>query len=92
METYEEALMEQIIKEIYSPSRIYKVVVIKRKKDKLFQTDISKWYRHDREIPVEHELEEGFWESIGISSSLTNRKTEALKIAIKELHFFHVKR
>jgi hypothetical protein len=67
--------MEQVIKELYSPSKRYKVQIIKRK-DGLFTTEVFCWM-------------EGcgyeFWSPITQGLSLIDTKENAIKLGIEKL-------
>ncbi|MDQ0876038.1 hypothetical protein QFZ77_004697 [Paenibacillus sp. V4I3] len=77
--------MDGIIREVYSPSRNYKAVIIKREKDGLYESKIYMWFTHDQDIRKMLD-EEGYWGIVSHYKSLFDTETNALKVAIEDLH------
>ncbi|MFE6799850.1 hypothetical protein [Paenibacillus chitinolyticus] len=77
--------MDSIIREVYSPSKKYKAVIIKREKDGLYESKIYMWFTHDKDIR-EILNEEGYWGVVSHYKSLFDTETNALKVAIEDLH------
>ncbi|MGG2134560.1 hypothetical protein AB1284_25090 [Bacillus sp. S2(2024)] len=67
--------MEQIVKEIFSPSKKYKVQIIKRK-DIFFTTEVYMW---------QEDCGYEFWSPITGGLSLIDTEERAIPIAIEEL-------
>ncbi|MCU7756817.1 hypothetical protein N7988_27675 (plasmid) [Bacillus cereus] len=70
--------MQQIIKELYSPSKQYKVEIIKRK-DGLYTTEVYRWME---------DCGYEFWSSINQGFSLIDSEGHARKIAIEQLRVY----
>ncbi|ANV74269.1 hypothetical protein PDQ36_28865 [Bacillus cereus] len=70
--------MQQIIKELYSPSKQYKVEIIKRK-DGLYTTEVYRWME---------DCGYEFWSSINQGFSLIDSEDHARKIAIEQLRVY----
>ncbi|WP_144467665.1 hypothetical protein [Bacillus toyonensis] len=67
--------MEQVVREYFSPSKRYKVQVIKRK-DGLYTTEVYRWME---------DCGYEFWSSINQGFSLIDSEDHARKIAIEQL-------
>ncbi|EJQ19507.1 hypothetical protein RE433_18140 [Bacillus cereus] len=67
--------MGQVVRELYSPSKQYKVEIIKRK-DGLYTTEVYRWME---DCGCE------FWSSINQGFSLIDSEDHARKIAIEQL-------
>ncbi|OJE00557.1 hypothetical protein A9485_23640 [Bacillus cereus] len=67
--------MGQVLKEYFSPSKRYKVEIIKRK-DGLYTTEVYRWME---------DCGYGFWSSINQGFSLIDSEDHARKIAIEQL-------
>jgi hypothetical protein len=67
--------MEQVVKEIFSPSKQYKVQIINRK-DNIFSTEVYMW---QDDCGIE------FWSPITRGLSLIDTEERAITIAIEEL-------
>ncbi|MRB75060.1 hypothetical protein GH844_07785 [Bacillus thuringiensis] len=70
--------MEQIVKEYFSPSKQYKVQIIKRK-DGLYTTEVYRWME---------DCGYEFWSSINQGFSLIDSEDHAQKIAIEQLRVY----
>ncbi|PFX87287.1 hypothetical protein COL40_16075 [Bacillus toyonensis] len=70
--------MEQIVKELYSPSKQYKVQIIKRK-DGLYTTEVYRWMEDSGYK---------FWSSINQGFSLIDSEDHARKIAVEQLRAY----
>ncbi|WP_339217054.1 hypothetical protein [Ornithinibacillus sp. FSL M8-0202] len=70
--------MREIVKEFFSPSKIYKVEIIKRT-DGLYTTEVSRWFRCDDEYTYE------YWSPIKKGLSLIDTEENAIKIGIEQL-------
>ncbi|HDR7761989.1 TPA: hypothetical protein QCY16_005695 [Bacillus cereus] len=70
--------MQQIIKELYSPSKQYKVEIIKRK-DGLYTTEVYRWME---------DCGYEFWSSINQGFSLIDSEDHARKIAFEQLRVY----
>jgi hypothetical protein len=70
--------MQQIKKELYSPSKQYKVEIIKRK-DGLYTTEVYRWME---------DCGYEFWSSINQGFSLIDSEDHARKIAIEQLRVY----
>jgi hypothetical protein len=78
------AKMDNVIKEIISPSGFYKVQIIKRSKDDLFTSQVFKWIEHDEEIS-EIVGEKGFWGVLYSATSLTDTMESCMNVAFENL-------
>ncbi|HHK5564186.1 TPA: hypothetical protein ACQUHM_002975 [Bacillus thuringiensis] len=67
--------MGQVVRELYSPSKQYKVEIIKRK-DGLYTTEVYRWIE---------DCGYEFWSSINHGFSLIDSEEHARKIAIEQL-------
>lgn len=67
--------MGQVVSELYSPSKQYKVEIIKRK-DGLYTTEVYRWME---------DCGYEFWSSINQGFSLIDSEEHARKIAIEQL-------
>lgn len=67
--------MEQVVREYFSPSKRYKVQIIKRK-DGLYTTEVYRWME---------DCGYEFWSSINQGFSLIDSEDHAKKIAIEQL-------
>ncbi|QHV45452.1 hypothetical protein C1N66_20790 [Bacillus cereus] len=67
--------MGQVVRELYSPSKQYKVEIIKRK-DGLYTTEVYRWME---------DCGYEFWSSINQGFSLIDSEEHARKIAIEQL-------
>ncbi|EJS70440.1 hypothetical protein ICW_01909 [Bacillus wiedmannii] len=67
--------MEQVVREYSSPSKQYKVQIIKRK-DGLYTTEVYRWME---------DCGYEFWSSINQGFSLIDSEEHARKIAIEQL-------
>ncbi|MGE6505040.1 hypothetical protein [Bacillus cereus] len=67
--------MGQVVRELYSPSKEYKVEIIKRK-DGLYTTEVYRWME---------DCGYEFWSSIDQGFSLIDSEENARKIAIEQL-------
>lgn len=76
--------MDKVVQVIYSPSKIYKVEIIKRNRDGLFTFLIYKWIEHDPDIK-EIMNEEGFWGPLFNQKSLSDTAERAIQTAIEAL-------
>lgn len=70
--------MGQVVRELYSPSKQYKVEVIKRK-DGLYTTEVYRWME---------DCGYEFWSSINQGFSLIDSEDHARKIAIEQLRVY----
>ncbi|WP_413790409.1 hypothetical protein [Bacillus thuringiensis] len=70
--------MGQVVRELYSPSKQYKVEIIKRK-DGLYTTEVYRWME---------DCGYEFWSSINQGFSLIDSEDHAQKIAIEQLRVF----
>ncbi|MBP2115534.1 hypothetical protein [Paenibacillus silagei] len=80
--------MGEVVRVIYSPSEIYKVEIIKRKRDGLFTFLIHKWIEHDPDIK-EIINEEGFWGPLFNQKSLTDTAERAIQTAPETRNSHH---
>jgi hypothetical protein len=71
----DDEIMEQVIKEIFSPSKLYKVQIIKRK-DNIFTTEVYMW---------QEDCGYEYWSPIKQGLSLFDTEESALTIAIEQL-------
>ncbi|HDW8004467.1 TPA: hypothetical protein RM482_000036 [Bacillus cereus] len=67
--------MEHVVREYFSPSKLYKVQIIKRK-DGLYTTEVYRWME---------DCGYEFWSSINQGFSLIDSEEHARKIAIERL-------
>ncbi|MFB4336263.1 hypothetical protein [Bacillus sp. BR_16] len=67
--------MGQVVRKLYSPSKQYKVEIIKRK-DGLYTTEVYRWME---------DCGYEFWSSINQGFSLIDSEDHARKIAIEQL-------
>ncbi|MGA5715048.1 hypothetical protein ACPCH0_19085 [Bacillus bombysepticus] len=67
--------MEQVVREYFSPSKQYKVQIIKRK-DGLYTTEVYRWME---------DCGYEFWSSINQGFSLIDSEGHARKVAIEQL-------
>ncbi|MDF9626914.1 hypothetical protein P5775_30010 [Bacillus cereus] len=67
--------MGQVVRKLYSPSKQYKVEIIKRK-DSLYTTEVYRWME---------DCGYEFWSSINQGFSLIDSEEHARKIAIEQL-------
>lgn len=67
--------MGQVVRELYSPNKRYKVEIIKRK-DGLYTTEVYRWME---------DCGYEFWSSINQGFSLIDSEDHARKIAIEQL-------
>ncbi|MEC5303755.1 hypothetical protein [Bacillus thuringiensis] len=67
--------MGQVVRKLYSPSKQYKVKIIKRK-DGLYTTEVYRWME---------DCGYEFWSSINQGFSLIDSEDHARKIAIEQL-------
>lgn len=70
--------MGQVVRELYSPSKQYKVEIIKRK-DGLYTTEVYRWME---------DCGYEFWSSINQGFSLIDSEEHAEKIAIEQLKIY----
>lgn len=70
--------MGHVVRELYSPSKQYKVEVIKRK-DGLYTTEVYRWME---------DCGSEFWSSINQGFSLIDSEEHARKIAIEQLRVY----
>lgn len=70
--------MGQVVRELYSPSKQYKVDIIKRK-DGLYTTEVYRWME---------DCGYEFWSSINQGFSLIDSEDHARKIAIEQLRAY----
>lgn len=70
--------MGQVVRELYSPSKQYKVEIIKRK-DGLYTTGVYRWME---------DCGYEFWSSINQGFSLIDNEEHARKIAIEQLRVY----
>lgn len=76
--------MDVTVKEVYSPSKEYKAVILKRTKDGLFESQIYKWFVHDPELQaIPNSV--GYWGIVHSFKSLADTEDRAFQIAIEEL-------
>ncbi|MDA1476976.1 hypothetical protein [Bacillus changyiensis] len=68
----------EVIKEILSPSKEYKVEIIKRH-DGLYTTEVFMWFNLDEEYAYE------YWSPITQGLSLIDTETRAIKIGMEQL-------
>ncbi|PEA32950.1 hypothetical protein [Bacillus toyonensis] len=71
--------MEQVVGEYFSPSKLYKVQIIKRK-DSLYTTEVYRWME---------DCGYEFWSSINQGFSLIDSEEHARKIAIEQLRVYY---
>ncbi|WP_310830955.1 hypothetical protein [Paenibacillus pedocola] len=76
--------MDEVFQVMYSPSKLYKVEIIKRNRDGLFTFLIHKWIEHDPDIK-EYMSEEGFWGPLFTQKSLSDTAERAIQIALEDL-------
>ncbi|MDY0850437.1 hypothetical protein SPE26_00195 [Bacillus thuringiensis] len=67
--------MGQVVREYFSPNKLYKVEIIKRK-DGLYTTEVYRWME---------DCGYEFWSSINQGFSLIDSEEHARKIAIEQL-------
>lgn len=67
--------MGQVVSELYSPSKQYKVEIIKRK-DGLYTTEVYRWME---------DCGYEFWSSMSRGMSLIDEEEHAQRIAVEEL-------
>ncbi|WP_025148446.1 hypothetical protein [Bacillus sp. H1a] len=70
--------MKQVVGECFSPSKLYKVQIIKRK-DGLYTTEVYRWME---------DCGYEFWSSINQGFSLIDSEDHAQKIAIEQLRVY----
>lgn len=70
--------MGQVVRELYSPSKQYKVEIIKRK-DGLYTTEVYRWME---------DCGYEFWSAINQGFSLIDSEDHAQKIAIEQLRVY----
>ncbi|MFY0163759.1 hypothetical protein P3K79_09620 [Bacillus anthracis] len=70
--------MGQVVRELYSPSKQYKVEIIKRK-DGLYTTEVYRWME---------DCGYEFWSTINQGFSLIDSEDHARKIAIEQLRMY----
>lgn len=70
--------MKETVKEILSPSKQYKVEIIKRH-DGLYTTEVFAWFEWDDEYAYE------YWSPINQGLSLIDTEERAIKIGIEQL-------
>ena len=70
--------MGQVVRELYSPSKQYKVEIIKRK-DGLYTNEVYRWME---------DCGYEFWSSINQGFSLIDSEDHAQKIAIEQLRVY----
>lgn len=70
--------MEQVVRKYFSPSKQYKVEIIKRK-DGLYTTEVYRWME---------DCGYQFWSSINQGFSLIDSEEHARKIAIEQLRVY----
>ncbi|AVR33506.1 hypothetical protein CN936_23050 [Bacillus cereus] len=70
--------MGQVVRELYSPSKQYKVDIIKRK-DGLYTTEVYRWME---------DCGYEFWSSINQGFSLIDSEEHAKKIAVEQLRAY----
>ncbi|PEK36114.1 MULTISPECIES: hypothetical protein [Bacillus cereus group] len=70
--------MGQVLRKLYSPSKQYKVEIIKRK-DGLYTTEVYRWME---------DCGYEFWSSINQGFSLIDSEDHARKIAIEQLRMY----
>lgn len=71
--------MGQVVREYFSPSKQYKVQIIKRK-DGLYTTEVCRWME---------ECGYEFWSSINQGFSLIDSEEHAEKLAIEQLRVYN---
>ncbi|MBJ7945112.1 hypothetical protein [Bacillus cereus group sp. N24] len=71
--------MGQVVRELYSPSKQYKVEIIKRK-DGLYTTEVYRWME---------DCGYEFWSSINQGFSLIDSEEQAEKLAIEQLRVYN---
>ncbi|GMK37045.1 hypothetical protein PCCS19_00980 [Paenibacillus sp. CCS19] len=76
--------MDNILKEIFTPSGSYKAHIIKRSSDGLFTSKVFKWIEHDEEIS-EIMGENGFWGVLYSTTSLTETVENCMNVAVENL-------
>lgn len=70
--------MGQVVRELYSPNKRYKVEIIKRK-DGLYTTEVYRWME---------DCGYEFWSSINQGFSLIDSEDHARKIAVEQLRMY----
>lgn len=70
--------MGQVVREYFSPSKLYKVEIIKRK-DGLYTTEVYRWME---------DCGYEFWSSINQGFSLIDSEEHAKKIAVEQLRAY----
>ncbi|MCU4770865.1 hypothetical protein [Bacillus toyonensis] len=70
--------MGQVVREYFSPNKLYKVEIIKRK-DGLYTTEVYRWME---------DCGYEFWSSINQGFSLIDSEDHAQKIAIEQLRVY----
>lgn len=70
--------MEQVVKEYFSQSKLYKVQIIKRK-DGLYTTEVYRWME---------DCGYEFWSAINQGFSLIDSEENAQKIAVEQLRVY----
>ncbi|HFK1711816.1 TPA: hypothetical protein ACGXNW_005653 [Bacillus mycoides] len=73
--------MEQVIREYFSPSKLYKVQIIKRK-DGLYTTEVYRWME---------DCGYEFWSSMSRGVTLIDNEKHAQGIAIEQLRAYSSK-
>lgn len=76
-------MKQEIVKELFTPSKEYKAEIIKRN-DGLFEYRVYHWTRE--EVPEYGYTSEWYWDPITTTLSLTDTKANAVKLALQELH------
>lgn len=77
--------MDEVIREIKSPSGFYKVQLIKRSKDGLYTSKTFMWLEHDIEIS-EILGKDGYWGILYSSTSISDSVNRCLIIAVEQLY------
>ncbi|MGG0282515.1 hypothetical protein ABEY37_22775 [Bacillus pacificus] len=70
--------MGQVVREYFSPSKLYKVEIIKRK-DGLYTTEVYRWLE---------DCGYEFWSSINQGFSLIDSEENAEKLAVEQLRMY----
>ncbi|HDR4517420.1 hypothetical protein [Bacillus wiedmannii] len=70
--------MGKVVKEYFSPSKLYKVQIIKRK-DGLYTTEVYRWLE---------DCGYEFWSSINQGFSLIDSEENAEKLAVEQLRMY----
>ncbi|PEC31823.1 hypothetical protein COM99_21490 [Bacillus cereus] len=74
--------MGKVVKEYFSPSKLYKVQIIKRK-DGLYTTEVYRWME---------DCGYEFWSSMSQGLSLINCEEQAVVVAVEQLKVYSEER